>query len=1134
MSLGRPLPDGAEVAGYTVGGVLGRGGTAVVYRATHPEREAPVALKLIDPARWGPDAQALLERESRLAAAVAHRHILPVYAAGRENGRPFVAMRLEPRDLAAALREERRLDPTRAVRCVAQLGSALDAAHAHGLVHRDIKPSNVLLGEEDGAERAYLADFGIARAAFSDQDAFGDGMVGTVGYLSPEQIRGTPLDGHADVYSLGCLLYECLVGRLPFRRPTSIATLWAHLHEEPTPPTVLVPALPQGLDRVVLRALAKDPHARYGSAGSLANAALEAVGGRRPGKTRVSTRVGLPTGTVTFLAADVHGSARVQRGLGADADADELVRALRETCAAYGGVEAECRGDLLLIAFGAVSDAVEAASAFASLHPETSRMRVGLHTGTPHLTSEGYVGADLERSMEIASCGHGGQILVSGATAERLDARDTVVRELGHLGAHRLERLGEPVTLFQLGDGSFPPLKTVATTNLPAPFTSFVGRNDELDDAARLLVRTRMLTVTGPGGAGKTRFALELARRAREERFHDYPDGVFACFFAPLRDPTLVLPTVAQALSIGEQAGTGVLESLASHLAGRRVLLLCDNLEHLLAAASDLAALLDACPGVTLLCTSREPLDLSNETRYVLPPLVEEQGVELFCERARVEPDDTIRELCVRLEGLPLAIELAAARLQLLSPEQLLARLSQRLDLLDAGRDADPRQQTLRATIQWSYDLLSHQEQRLLRRLSVFVGGCGLEAAEEVAEADLDALQSLLGKSLLRRDQTEHGPRFAMLETVREFAAETLDESGETEAVRVRHDAFFGRLATEIASERWGTSSLDDRVRFDADRANLESVVFRALSRGDGTTAIHVLRLLGDHLHTGSGHRASLGLIRDALSLRGERPDDRAHVLLHAARLAAELGLLDEHRSYSAAAEALFVELEDTRGLWQVIQERATYASVNGRHAEAAREAERAIEIGRSTGVREMQVKANGVLATAIACVQFELDEPDPGELRRARDLFEQFVEWAVGEGTGLEQAVATANLAWFLNLAGEHVEALRRTQDALRLTLSEHVPNMSPSELLLEIAALAARVGEARHGAVLAGFSRAALERDGVRVYEIDERNRSDAELLARTALGEEAYEEALAEGRRLSLEQAVELGLAVGVERR
>jgi len=300
---------------------------------------------------------------------------------------------------------------------------------------------------------------------------------------------------------------------------------------------------------------------------------------------------------------------------------------------------------------------------------------VGVHTGTPHRSPEGYVGVDVHRAARIAACGHGGQVVVSSATAGLLEAlgSETPALSLSSLGAHRLKDFDEPVSLYQLGEGTFPPLKTIANTNLPTPASSFLGREAHLLEAGDMLRKARFLTVAGTGGQGKTRFALELAHRTREERFSDYPDGVFACFLAPVRDPALVLTTLARTLSIAEQPGMTVQEALVAHLEGKRLLLMLDNLEHLLACAHELAELVALCPGVTLLVTSRELVNVEGERVYELPPLDEEEGVALFCERAHVEPSVTIGELCARLEGLPLAIELAAARLRLLSPEQLLA-----------------------------------------------------------------------------------------------------------------------------------------------------------------------------------------------------------------------------------------------------------------------------------------------------------------------------------------------------------------------------------------------------------------------------------------------------------------------------
>jgi predicted ATPase/class 3 adenylate cyclase len=536
----------------------------------------------------------------------------------------------------------------------------------------------------------------------------------------------------------------------------------------------------------------------------------------------------LPTGTVTFLFTDVEGSTRLLHELGAESYAAVLVdhrRLIREACASEGGVEVDTQGDAFFFAFPSAPGALAAAAAFTdSLASGPIQVRVGLHTGDPLVTPEGYVGGDVHFAARVAATSHGGQVVLSAATAVLVEEGITA------LGSYRLKDVAEPVAIYQLGEGSFPPLKTIANTNLPTPVSSFLGRHDELYAAGRLLEQARLLTISGPGGQGKTRFALELARRAREERFSDYADGVFACFLASLRDPSLVLATIRQTLSVRDQPGQSALQALTEHLQAKKLLLLLDNAEHLLEAASELSQLLQAAEGLTCLVTSRELLRISGETSYPLPPLRHDDGIALFCARARTKPSPEIAELCARLEGLPLAIELAAARSAILTPRQLLERLSQRLDLLKGGRDADPRQQTLRATIEWSYDLLGREEQRLFARLSVFQGGCTLEAAVEVCDADLDILQSLVDKSLLRFTDE----RFWMLETIREYAAERLEEAGEADLVRSRHARFMCSFLAEPRLLDRATWTL----KLESERENLRAALVWALDNETGDTRL--------------------------------------------------------------------------------------------------------------------------------------------------------------------------------------------------------------------------------------------------------------------------------------------------------
>jgi predicted ATPase len=493
----------------------------------------------------------------------------------------------------------------------------------------------------------------------------------------------------------------------------------------------------------------------------------------------------LPSGTVTFLFTDIEGSTKLLHELG-DAYAGALAehrRVLREAFARHGGVEVDTQGDAFFVAFARASDALAAAAeGQAALEPGPIRVRMGLHTGEPLVTDEGYVGIDVHRAARIAGAGRGGQILVSQTTYDL-----AVADGLHDLGEHRLKDLSAPERIYQLGEGEFPPLKTLYQTNLPVPATPFLGRERELTEVGELLSReeVRLVTLTGAGGSGKTRLALQAAAAAAE----NYPQGVWWVPLASVPQPEAVAETAARTL--------GAAGSLLEAVAGRRLLLLLDNFEHVIDAAPGLASLLESSPQLDLVVTSRERLQLGGEHVYPVPLLQRAEARVLFVSRARAvrpdfEADGALDELCERLDDLPLALELAAARTTILSTEQLLSRLATRLDLLKGGRDAEVRQQTLRATIEWSHDLLEADEQLLLARLAVFRGGTTLEAAEAICGADLDRMQSLVDKNLVRlRDED----RFWMLETIHEFAAERLRESGEEDELRRRHAEFFLALA---------------------------------------------------------------------------------------------------------------------------------------------------------------------------------------------------------------------------------------------------------------------------------------------------------------------------------------------------
>jgi predicted ATPase/class 3 adenylate cyclase len=503
---------------------------------------------------------------------------------------------------------------------------------------------------------------------------------------------------------------------------------------------------------------------------------------------------GLPGGTVTFLFTDIEGSTRLVGELG-ERYADVLAehnRLLREAFSRHGGLEVGTQGDSFFVAFTDARSAVAAAGDVqVALDGGPVRVRIGIHTGEAVVTDEGYVGIDVHRAARIMSAGHGGQVLFSETTRQLL-GEDC---ELVDLGEHRLKDLCAPHRLFQLGDGSFPPLRTLYRTNLPIQPTPLVGRRRELAETGELVRSNRLVTLTGPGGSGKTRLALQLAADAVEQ----FPDGVFWVPLQAVRDPALVERAIRT--SIGADDG------LIEYVANKRLLVLLDNFEQVVEAAPAVSALVGGTPYAKVLVTSREPLHVESERRYPVEPLRDADAEILFVERGSAvaptfRPTQAVGEICRRLDGLPLAIELAAARLALLDPEELLARLDRRLPFLTGpSRDAPARQRTLRSAIEWSHELLEPDEQQLFARLAVFAGSFALNAAETVCDAELDILESLVEKSLVRRWGSG---RLGMLDTIREYALERLDESPDAEDVRLRHAEYFLAVAesANLSSDR--------------------------------------------------------------------------------------------------------------------------------------------------------------------------------------------------------------------------------------------------------------------------------------------------------------------------------------------
>jgi predicted ATPase len=666
-----------------------------------------------------------------------------------------------------------------------------------------------------------------------------------------------------------------------------------------------------------------------------------------------------PSGTVTLVFTDIEGSTALLDDLGVEAYKETLAdhrRAVREAFAAHAGYEVDDAGDGLFYAFASASEAVTAvAQAMASLADGPVRIRVGVHTAEPVLDPPKYVGADVHKAARIMSAAHGGQVLLSGAT------RELVAADLLDLGKHRLKDFAEPVSLFQLGADRFPPLRTISNTNLPLPLSSFVGREREVAQVVSLVrdEGARLVTLAGPGGTGKTRLAIEAAG----EVVSDFKAGVFWVGLGPVRDPALVVDTVAQML--------GAKQELAAHIGDKQLLLVLDNLEQVVESAVELAGLLRACPNLRMLVTSRELLRVDGEVVYPVPALAEPEAAELFCARARVEPDEAVVELCSRLDNLPLALELAASRVNVLTPVQILERISQRLDLFSAGRDADPRQQTLRATIAWSYDLLAADEQRLFARMAVFRGGCTLETAEQVAGADVAGLHSLLDKSLLRRS----GERFWMLETIREYARELLGKGGEADAVRSRHADHYLAIGELAHTERFDRG-LTWIGRLDPEHDNLRAAL-DYLQERDPVRHLELAGALGWFWEVRSHFTEGSRRLEDALASTVEDGPLTARALT-------SLGELDARQGRPAAAVGRH---ERAVELWRTMGDETQLAAardglgwalyMGGEESRALQVLEQNLALARRLGNQALVNRSiSGVCQMLVATGDFERAEP--------------------------------------------------------------------------------------------------------------------------------------------------------------
>jgi predicted ATPase/class 3 adenylate cyclase len=817
----------------------------------------------------------------------------------------------------------------------------------------------------------------------------------------------------------------------------------------------------------------------------------------------------LPTGTVTLLFTDIEGSTRLLHELG-DAYADVLAEhraVLRAAFERHNGVEVDTQGDAFFVAFAGAQEAVAAAAeAQAALADGGVRIRIGVHTGEPLVTKEGYVGTDVHRAARIMSAGHGGQVLISQTTHDLLDGRF----ELRLLGEHRLKDMTAPQRLYQLGDAEFPPLRTLDATNLPIAASPLLGRETELDELVGLLSNgSRLVTVTGPGGTGKTRLALQAA----SELVGRPRDGVFWVPLAPLADASLVLPAVGEALGAGD--------NVATFLRDREVLVLLDNAEHVLAAAEDLGGLLAASPRLRLLVTSRSPMHVSGEREYPLEPLRPEGAAALFCERAKsvgrdLAPDSTVAQICSRLDGLPLAVELAAARTKLLDPVTLLARLEERLPLLTGGpRDAPERQRTLHAAIEWSHDLLDEDGKVLFRRLAVFVGGFSLDAAELVCDADVDSLAALVDMSLVK---ATGDARFLMLETIREYAGKRLAESGEADAVAERHAEYFARLAEEVDEARHHFGAAGAALaQLEIEQSNLRAGLAWARTCGDGALQLRLLLGAAGMFLRGSQSEFRR-LLEEALGLGTEDVRLRGRAEAGLAFTAYRQGDYSASRAAATRALALAEQAGDFRCRGSALSYLASCELADGNVEKARALLEQATEAhrvdGNNRGIGVTLINLGDVALRAAAYSQ-------------AVDLTLEAIALLRPLGDPTPIHVALLNLATACVQLGRLDEAERYGRESLEIVRG--VADMVGVSCCVRVfAAVAARRGHGERAARLLGAAERIRTEIDLSLEPSEAVLQADLAARLEQLLSADRLSKALERGKALSSDAAIELALA------
>jgi len=865
-------------------------------------------------------------------------------------------------------------------------------------------------------------------------------------------------------------------------------------------------------------------------------------------------REGLPTGTVTFLFTDIEGSTHLLQALGAsyrgvlERHADIVRRAL----AAHDGIEISTEGDAFFAVFRSATEAVEAAvTAQRGLAQEgwpegyPVRVRMGLHTGEGRLGGDSYVGLDVHRAARIAAAGHGGQVLLSAATRALVEDALPNGVALHDLGFHRLKDLNQPEHVAQLNiDGlqqDFPPVRSLEVpSTLPTELTSFVGREREVDEVTRLLTSNRLLTLTGPGGTGKTRLAMRIAAGLGAV----FPDGVFFVDLAPLTDPGLVGSSLARTLGLREQPDRSIVDLLKAHLEPRELLLVLDNFEQVLAASGLVEELLRAAPRLKVLVTSRSILNLYGEQELAVPPLAlpdagtagdpdrlsEYEAVALFITRARAAKasfsvtDETLRavaDICVRLDGLPLAIELAASRVRVLEPREIAARLERHLPVLATGATNVPlRQRTLRATIDWSYELLLPAEQALFARLAIFAGGWTLEAAEgicnpggELGLDTLDGIAALVRQSLVQPTSDADESRFRMLETIREYGREQLEVAASLADISLRHLQYYRDLA-EVAERYFmasdGGAWLD---RIERDHPNMRAALSTALDGGQAESGLRLGAALWRFWFQRGYLREGRGRLEALLALApGAVSAARAKAYTALGGLTYWLSDADATERAYESAVSLYRAIGDRDGEAEALYNVAFVPTLRSDINEARRRFELSLARAREVGRPDLVAHSQASLGVVGA-------EDDPAS---ALTFLEEAIAFYRQAGDRMRLADTLVSIAMAHRLLGQPEAARGAYLEALRLsTEAKNLPGIGSGLLIGSTVESSA----GRHAEALQMLAAAAALRDstGASAPQMP-RVTSEVEAAARLALGGDAVEQALEEGRQMTSEEVVE----------